>query len=154
MIGRAVLLSLAKMTFPSEGSAEDILQSYFTQINTHLAANPEDIEAVVTDLNALRNKADKDIAEGRMPQAPLISADFRPHIKAVRDKLNEVFGRKVRVSELRMKADNISVYCSIPLPNSTRKNSDALMQWFHVNWASIEPHVKELADQEAPPPSV
>ena len=121
--------------------AEYNLDSYFQRILSHLAVVPDDCEAVMTDLHSLINKCDAEIIEGRRARLPLINPEFRPQIKSAREKVDELFGRHLSISELRTKADLLSGDCSIPLPNSTRKNSDALMQWFHVNWSLIEPSV-------------
>ena len=52
--------------------------------------------------------------------------------------------RKIKIPDLRFEADRIAQEINIPLPNSTRKNNEALMQWFDSNWDLIEPKLRDL----------
>ena len=134
----------------SEFVRDKTLQDYFAQIVSHVSANPADLEIVVTELNALTNKYDKDIKEGRKSPLPLINPDFKPRVRSVRERVWSLLGQRMKVPDLRFKADKLSREASIPLPNSTRKNNEALMQWFDSNWAQLAPKLTEMRKEETP----
>ena len=131
-----------------EQNLEAGLQAYFTQITNHLASNPADAEIVITELNALVNKFDKDIKKGKKQPLPLINPEFKPRVKAVREKIWDMIGQKMKIPDLRFEADRLSREAAIPLPNSTRKNNEALMQWFDSNWAQLSPKLKEMRPKD------
>jgi hypothetical protein len=120
------------------------LQAFFQQISAHLAEHPADLEVVITECHAVINKYDPDIAKNPSSVLPLANPDFRPRVKAVREKIFEAIGAKKKIPDLRFQADTLSREASIPLPNSTRKNNEALIQWFETHWRKLEPHLQSL----------
>lgn len=131
-------------TLPADG-----LQGYFQQITTHLASNPADGEIIITEFNALINKFDPDMKSGKKQPLPLINPEFKPRVKTVREKIWDLIGQKMKIPDLRFEADRLSREAAIPLPNSTRKNNEALMQWFDSNWSQLSSRLKEMRPKDA-----
>jgi hypothetical protein len=50
------------------------------------------------------------------------------------------------VTDMRFKADELSRTHRIPLPNSTRKNKAALMQWYNVWWNEVADDVAKWGE--------
>ena len=127
-----------------EGALDPGIQGYLAQIKNHAASNTADCEIIITELNALINKYDRDIKSGKKQPFPLINPEFKPRVKTVREKIWELIGQKMKIPDLRFEADRLSRESAIPLPNSTRKNNEALMQWFDSNWTLLAPKLKEM----------
>jgi hypothetical protein len=122
------------------------LRPYFQQLVSHLKANSSDTEIVLTEFHSIINKFDPQIQMGQKAPLPLVNADFKPRVKSVRHRIYETIGRKIRIPDLRFEADRLSQICGIALPTSTRKNNEALMQWFDVYWMVLQPRLRELND--------
>ena len=127
--------------------ADTLLDPYFAKILEHLAKHPVDEEAVLTELNSLINKYDPDIKSGVVQPLPLVSPEFKPNVKNVREKIWALLGRKMKIPDLRYEADKLSRELGILLPNSTRKNNEALMQWFDLHWSVIAPRLRNVTPQ-------
>ena len=130
---------------------EQSLQVAFAELRMYADTHAEDTESIITELNAIINKTDPDIVENKKPPLPLIDQEFKPMIKNVKDRIFEIIGTKKKIPELRFDADRLSVQLQIPLPNTTRKNNEALLQWFHVHWTRLEPYLLEMRRQAQNP---
>ena len=122
--------------------AESVLDPYLAKILEHVTKNPIDEEVIVTELNSLINKFDPEIRSGACQPLPLVSPEFKPNVKNVREKIWTVLGRKMKIPDLRYEADRLSRELGILLPNSTRKNNEALMHWFETHWTLIAPRLR------------
>lgn len=133
------------MISPNISDLDSSIKSCFDQISKNLNENPSNFEIVMTDLNAIINKIDPNIVEGKVEPLPLINPDFKQDVRTVRLNINEIVGHKIKIPDLRFHADKFSVQLGIPLPNSTRKNNEALLQWFQIHWTQLEPKLREIA---------
>ena len=124
---------------------DSLIQSNFQEIDKYVDENPSNFEIVMTDLNALINKIDPSITSGKVEQLPLVNPKFKQDVKAVRTRISDIVGHKIKIPDLRFHADKFSVQLGIPLPNSTRKNNEALLQWFHIHWIQLEPKLHEIS---------
>lgn len=128
------------MTENQELSIDDILNQILEQARQH----PTYANTILTDLHSIINKFDPDILSGKEPALPLVHPSFKPKVKQIKEKIYSIISAKIKIPELRFEADRIAQDLGIPLPNSTRKNNEALMQWFDSNWGAVEPKLSEL----------
>ena len=115
------------------------LKSVLERIRKYTTQHPENMEAVITELNSICNKFDPDVIENRRDPYPLVSPQFLPKIDETFQKIKSIIGDDIKVPDLRFRADEISREENIPLPGSTRKHKEALLQWFDAHWEKAEP---------------
>lgn len=120
------------------------LDDLFQQIQEQAKLHPNYINTIITDLHSIINKFDPEIQSGKKDALPLIDPSFKSKVKLVKERIFTVLEKKIKIPDLRFEADRIAQEINIPLPNSTRKNNEALMQWFDSNWDLIEPKLREL----------
>lgn len=125
------------------GSEDFQIKLALDKILRHALAHPENAECIISELNAISNKFDPDIIEGRKEALPRVSQKFAPRVDEVLNKVKSIVGDEVKVPDLRFQADRISKEKLIPLPNSTRKHKDSLLQWFDCHWDIVEPMLVE-----------
>ena len=123
------------------------IRSSFIEINKCIDENPLNYEIVMTELNAIINKIDPLISSGNVQPLSLVNPHFKQDTRAIRTRINEIVGHKIKIPDLRFHADKFSVELGIPLPNSTRKNNEALLQWFQIHWVQLEPKLREIPQQ-------
>lgn len=128
------------MTENQELTLDDLLNQIAEQAQQH----PNYVNTILTDLHSIINKFDPEIKNGKQPPLPLISPAFKPKVKIIKERIHSILETKIKIPELRFEADRIAQELNLPLPNSTRKNNEALMQWFDSNWDLIEPKLQEL----------
>ena len=126
-------------------SIDELLQQIQEQAKQH----PNYINTIITDLHSIINKFDPEIQNGKKEPLPLIDPAFKSKVKLVKEKIYTILEKKIKIPDLRFEADRIAQEINIPLPNSTRKNNEALMQWFDSYWELIEPKLKEIREKEA-----
>lgn len=124
------------------------IEHLLNQVKKHVIDNPQDLEVVMTELHAIINKCDPEIKQGASVPYSLVNNEFKPQVKMIKEKIFNVIGRQMKIPDLRFEADHLSHELQIPLPNSTRKNNEALMQWFDTYWGRLEPRLKELRGKE------
>lgn len=126
------------------------VQQFLSQIKNHLVQKPSDTEVVITELNSIINKYDEEINKQLKPKLPLIDPAFKAQVKAMKEKIYNVIGIKLKIPDLRYEASKLSKEIGIPLPNSTKKNNEALLQWFNSNWEQLEPYLYKLKGKIKP----
>jgi hypothetical protein len=112
-------------------------QDCFDRIEQSIRDNPTNLEPVITEFHSLLNKWYSQI-QGK---------DQGGHYKLTKDgfdcervlkQIRELAQRKdLKIPQIRFKADQLSKSKRIPLPNSTRKHKEPLLQWFEINWAIL-----------------
>ena len=115
------------------------LRSTLEHIKKHALQHPENAETIITELNSICNKFDPDIIENRKDPLPLISSEFNLRMDETLQKIKAIVGDDVKVPDLRFCADDLSRDENIPLPSSTRKHKESLLQWFDAHWEYAEP---------------
>lgn len=103
---------------------------------------PDIYELALTELHYVLNKFDPDIHEKKKPSYRLVKDDFDPEetLKRIRTAADSP---NLKIPEIRFKADQLSRLKQIPLPKSTRKHKEPLLQWFHIHWAELEAEVRD-----------
>jgi len=118
---------------------EEKIEHFFEEIVSHVQNNGKDFNSIISELNHILNKTDPDIINRRKAAYKYVQSGFYKNEKAILRKLKEKFGKK-KIPDLRFIADKICEKEKIPLPQSTRKNKDSLLQWFDDHWEVIEHH--------------
>jgi hypothetical protein len=95
-------------------------------------------------MNAKVNRLDPASRSGHLTALSLIRPEFHQRVKGIREKIAELVGQRVKIPDLRFEGDRLARQLHIPLPNSTRKNNEALLQWFDTHWDRLRPHLAEL----------
>jgi hypothetical protein len=117
-------------------SSSSSVHELLGQIRDFVSLDRRNLEPVITELHALLNKHDPEITERKGRRYPLVRENFNPDLilKNIRDTAQD---QALTVPQIRFKADELSRSKHIPLPNSTRKHKEPLMQWFEVHWDHI-----------------
>lgn len=128
---------------------EDLqIKATLDHIKKYATTCPANLECVITELNSICNKFDPDIVEGRKEPLPLVSPKFAPKIDETYQRIRTIVGEDIKIPELRFQADDLSRMKKIPLPSSTRKHKEPLLQWFDVHWDVIEPFLYDWAERK------
>jgi hypothetical protein len=129
----------------SELSIEECLN----RIEHAISENPDNLEPVITEFHYLLNKWDPRILSGARQQYKLVKDGFEPD--RVLKQIREVSQcPTLKIPQIRFKADQLSKAKRIPLPNSTRKHKDPLLQWFEINWNAFVEDLQSWKDQAIP----
>jgi hypothetical protein len=56
----------------------------------------------------------------------------------------------LKITPIRFKADQLSKGKRIPLPNSTRKHKEPLLQWYEINWELLADDIRGWKGQNIP----
>ena len=119
---------------------EDVqIKNTLEKIKKYAHQHPENAESVITELNSICNKFDPDIIENRRDPYPLVAPEFMQKMDETLQKIKRIVGDDVKVPDLRFRADELSREHNIPLPGSTRKHKESLLQWFDAHWEQAEP---------------
>lgn len=121
--------------------AKQNIQQIFLKIEELIAENPSNLEPVLTELNYLLNKHDENVEKRTKPPYKLVRDDF--DCEKMLRQIRETSGMQdLKVPTIRFKADALSKEKQIPLPNSTRKHKEPLLQWFKIHWDEIEHDIR------------
>jgi hypothetical protein len=132
--------------------SQDGIRAILDEIRQHLQDHPADTDVVITEINSMVNKMDPGIRGRHLPSLSLVRPDFHQRAKLIRDKVTELVGKRVKIPDLRFEADRLARQLQIPLPNSTRKNNETLLQWFDTHWDRLEPHLAAMQNGSSPSP--
>ena len=122
-----------------EVSREDI-EVLLNKIKAHVKENPRDEWPVIAELHSILNQYSPEFQKNKLS---LLRPQFDQDkmLQKIRDILcPEV---KIKIPDLRFKADEICKKYKIPLPNSTRKNCGALLQWYDIHWDKASEYLME-----------
>ena len=120
------------------------LPEILSEIKKYASENPNYVNTIITELHSIVNKYDPDIKTGKKEALPLVDPSFKPKVKQIKENIFQKIGYKIKIPDLRFEAIQISHKVGIPLPNATRKNNEALMQWFESNWEVLEPNLSQI----------
>jgi hypothetical protein len=126
------------------------ISKLFDEIDVHVQNNAATLKLALTELHSLLNKCDPQIVNRERPPYSLVKEGFRAGIvlKNIR-KLSQL--PMLTLPQIRFKADALSRMKHIPLPSSTRKHKEPLMQWFDTHWGELSSEIskwKEESTQE------
>ena len=124
--------------------ADDIdipIQRCLDQLDAIYEERPDTYELIITELHHILNKYDPDIRDKKVPSYRLVKDDFDADemLKKIRTTAN---WPNLKIPEIRFKADELSRRKQIPLPKSTRKHKEPLLQWFKIHWEELESDVR------------
>ena len=122
------------------------IEMLLSQIRQNVIDNPNNLEPVITELNSILNKYDPEILQDKSKQLPLYQSNFNADFWL--DKIAKTSNKKLKIPQIRFKADKLSKDLKIPLPNSTRKHKEPLLLWYQINWDKLEKHVQNWKDEE------
>jgi hypothetical protein len=111
------------------------------QIEDFVRLDPRNLEPVITELHTLINNNDPDITE----LYPLVKDGFEAD--RILKNIRELSQRALTVPQIRFKADELSRKKRIPLPNSTRKHKEPLMQWFKIHWRDLVADIEKWKEE-------
>lgn len=134
----------AQETSEQKDHTTEELISLMSKIKQIANVHPTYQNVILTDLYSILNKFDPRCAQNPFP---LVPADAKIKGKNVKDKIFQSIGKAVKIPSLRFEADKLSQELGIPLPNSTRKHNEALMQWFDDHWDIIQPRLLAHKDE-------
>jgi hypothetical protein len=142
----------ARLTFPVLAfrmSGIPSINELLAQIEEHIRRDPNNLEPVLTELFALLNKHDPDILNGDRQPYKLVKEGFDADrtLKNIHDLAKSP---GLTVPQIRFKADELSRSKRIPLPNSTRKHKEPLMQWFHIHWRELAGDIEKWKGESIP----
>jgi hypothetical protein len=128
----------------SDPAALPTIPDCFNRIQELMTADPRLTNTILTEFHAILNKA-MPSPKGLPPKFPLVPDDFNPEkvLKLIQETAELPL---LKIPQIRYKADELAKKRKIPLPDSTRKHRDPLLQWFHVYWNELSddiPHWKE-----------
>jgi hypothetical protein len=106
---------------------------------------PSNLEPILTEMYYLIKKFDPSCTVLRKP----VRSDFEPEkfLKQIRDRSGMP---DMTIPQIRFKADELSKAKRIPLPNSTRKHKEPLLQWFSIHWNEIAHDISQWKSQAIP----
>jgi hypothetical protein len=121
----------------------------FDQIERQVQKCPDNLETVITELHSLLNKYDPTIAAGQRSEYKLVRYGFNADevLRSIRELAK---APNLKVTQIRFKADELSRQKRIPLPNSTRKHKNALLQWFQIHWRELAVDIAEWRADSIP----
>jgi hypothetical protein len=128
---------------------EDLtLAQCFLHLEQNIHDHPNNLEPIITELHSILNKWDPRVKQKAHPW-PLVHDAFPADevLKRIRDTADL---QTLKIPQIRFKADQLSKTKRIPLPNSTRKHKDPLLQWFSIHWAALVDDIKTWNRSEIP----
>jgi hypothetical protein len=133
----------------ASGGSELSLEECLNLIEHAISENRDNMEPVITEFHYLLNKWDPRVASGTRQPYKLVKDGFEPDrvLKQIRDVSQ---CPTLKIPQIRFKADQLSKAKRIPLPNSTRKHKDPLLQWFAINWKALAEDIQSWKDQTIP----
>jgi hypothetical protein len=126
-------------------TAVPALADLIAQLEASIIERPSNLEPILTELYYLIKRF--------MPDSNVLEKPTRPDFQPERflKKLREHSGMpNMTIPQIRFKADELSKTKRIPLPNSTRKHREPLLQWFSIHWKEISNDVAQWKGQEIP----
>ena len=127
----------------SQKNSDQLLNTAIASIRKRAMEHPEDVETIITELNSICNKLDPDVISHKKEPYPLISPEFATRMEDTMYKIRTIVGDDLKIPDLRFRADDLSRTLGIPLPSSTRKHKESLLQWFDTHWTVVEPMLYE-----------
>jgi hypothetical protein len=126
-------------TNPSTRPDPTTISECLVRIHEAVDSHPIYCETAITELHSLLNKLTLPGESRRL--YPLVRDGFVADdmLKKIRDTANLPL---LKVPQIRYKADELAKAKNIPLPNSTRKHKEPLLQWFQTNWNELEADVR------------
>jgi hypothetical protein len=130
-------------------SADLSIEECLHRIEQCVGENRNYLEPVITELHSLLNKWDRRVSDGPRPAYKLVREGFDPD--RVLKQIRELAERpNLKIPQIRFKADQLSKAKRIPLPNSTRKHKEPLLQWYEMNWELVADDIQGWKDQNIP----
>jgi hypothetical protein len=121
---------------PCSSDSQRAIVDSIVRIEDSLLRNPETLEIVVSELHGLLNKLDPSVRERKAAVWPIVPASFDPD-EVLRRIREETKMPRLKVTDIRFKADQLAKRKKIPLPKGTMNHKEPLMQWYKVHWDEL-----------------
>lgn len=137
---------MAESASTAANEARKSIQQMFAKIDELVTECPTNIEPVITEFHYLLNKYDEAVLKHTRVPYNLVRDEFDADkmLRQIRDTSGLP---DLKIPNIRFKADALSKEKQIPLPNSTRKHKEPLLQWFKIHWEEIKRDVEQWKNQ-------
>jgi hypothetical protein len=107
----------------------------------YVLQHPETLEIFITELHCLLNKVDPAVKEQKTFW-PIVPPGF--DADDILRRIREITkAQRVKVTDIRFKADQLAKLRKIPLPKATMNHKEPLMQWFKIHWDELVDDLRE-----------